>query len=199
MDSIRDIEWATARFERAFRTLMELRPQHGRLMLYLRTLEGRGGYYPTHDPKDVEVALRTAAFQLRHCWMVREGRTVLCTMTPGLLTSGHLGVVPLDSVPSTVELVLRSAGVGEGLVAAWPLADRADWPVSPFSTVVLAQEQGREILESFGPGDPTVASTVEGRLGQLVTPDCLRRQGVRHVRLEGNHIETAGSEVGMSV
>jgi len=86
---------------------------------------------------------------------------------------GALGIVDVRLLPPTASLTLMDPK-GTGTVEACVSGLRG--VLVPFTVAILGQEEGREVVFTFHPGDPIRPSSVpsEGRSGRVVSPaECL--------------------------
>lgn len=91
-----------------------------------------------------------------------------CTAFINKDIGGELGIVPLSSLPPDAKVVLDDSK-GTGFVSATVKGQRGHHV--DFVVAILGQEQGKEVLFTFHPGNPCVPSSVkaEGLHGKTVT------------------------------
>lgn len=103
---------------------------------------------------------------------------------------GELGIVPLSSLSPDTRIVLDDSK-GTGFISATVKGQRGKHV--DFVVAILGEEQGKEVLFTFHPGDPCIPSSVkaEGLHGKAVTAKEAMELGLETAKIVAEEVAHA--------
>ena len=116
-----------------------------------------GSIYPGLTAEQIEAAITAAVWEPYSHENVQPGCTAFRAPLPG-----QLGIVPLAGLGPEAVVVLDDRK-NKGTVSATVAGVRGE--EVNFTILILGQEQGREVVYTFHPGEPVVPSTVTTQPG----------------------------------